>query len=344
MREKDLIQNIAAMFPRDKGQLNATFGSDAELLSLAAGTFAINVDSFSPDEDHFSSFDLGILGANLVVATMSDLYACGARPEKYLHACTLARGWDESQRHAFFQGIAASLHEHGAYLLGGDLGFSDQWSYTGVAIGSTSRAIQRCGAELGDSIYASGFFGAGNRQAFMLHALKAGAISASETNKTLATPRFRCRAQIAQLLAEYASFAIDSSDGFINSLADLAFANPERAFCATIAETIIDENSLAIAKEAGLPAQALLLGSGGEYELLFGVPERKRAAFESEATKRGLFVLRVGQVEAGSGVIVQADDRRIALVEPLPDPRSLELGDYIAALFAYIETTFSGDL
>ena len=79
MNEYEMIRRLLVPFSRNPHQRNAPFECDSELLEIAGELWAVTVDEFSPAEDCFPDADPIQLGRNLVVATLSDLLACGAR-------------------------------------------------------------------------------------------------------------------------------------------------------------------------------------------------------------------------------------------------------------------------
>ncbi|MBM4152566.1 MAG: hypothetical protein FJ220_03470, partial [Kiritimatiellaceae bacterium] len=135
MTEYDLIRNISMKFPRSRQQLNGLFECDAELIQIGDQTWGMSMDEFSPEEDRFTSDQPEILGANLAVATLSDLFAAGIEPRFFMHALSLPKNCSASFSDALMNGIKSILAQTDCHLLGGDLGTAETWRYCGFAMG-----------------------------------------------------------------------------------------------------------------------------------------------------------------------------------------------------------------
>jgi thiamine-monophosphate kinase len=343
MKELDAITTLASVLPRAPAQLNRLFESDAELVRLGGGVYGFTIDEHSPDEDYFSHYFPETLGFNLVTCTVSDLLAAGVRPDFYLHSMTLPENAPDAFCRGLFDGIREGLEKAGCTLLGGDTSFAATWRYVGMAFGRSERPLLRSGAVPGDRIYSTGRFGSGNRQALLMLLLQSGAIADSPEARVIASPRFDCRLGQATLAWQHARFAIDSSDGYLGSVACLAQANPDVGFVARVGEHLVDDASAEVARRAGLLPETMLFGSAGEYELLFGVPAREASAFERAVGSAGACPLLVGEVTVERGIVVETARGRSALaIDRLPDPRALGSSAYIERVAALTQEILGG--
>jgi thiamine-monophosphate kinase len=341
VKESAAIRALVSVLERARGQLNAPFEADAELIRLGDTQWGFTIDEYSPDEDFFSSYFPATLGSNLVTCTVSDLLAAGVRPAFYLHAMTLPE--DEGFWQGLFDGIRQGLVDAGCHLLGGDTSFAPSWRYVGVAFGACERPLLRSGAQPGDRVYATGPFGSGNRQALLQLLLRKGELSDTPELRAVASPRFVSRLPQAELAWRYARFSIDSSDGYVNAFADLARANPDLGFVARIGEELVDRATAEFTRRMRLAPETALFGSAGEYELLFGVPTERARDFEQALGACGAAPLLVGEVTAERGLHCDTErGRSILPLERLPDPRSLDPAAYIRRLAALAEEILAG--
>lgn len=333
MREHDTIALLSSMLIRSPAQLNRVFESDAEFVRLGGSTYGISIDEHNPTEDRFGAFHPETLGWNLVICTLSDLLAAGVRPAFYLHSMTLPRRAEENFHAALFRGVAAALRAEDCALLGGDTSFDTDWRYVGVALGPTERAISRTGLIPGDVLYSTGQFGSGNRQALLSFLLEQGRIVDSPELRQLGSVRFACRRNEAERAWAWVRAGIDTSDGLCGALRDLLRVNPGRGVLVEYDSTLLDESSAAVMHRFALPAELLLFGTEGEYELLFGVASEQVEAFVSAIGGAGCVPVRVGQVIEQPGLWFQAKGQRAQFdCDGLPDPRELEPSEYLACL------------
>ena len=267
MNEIEMIRTLVAGLPRSTQQENALFEADAEIFSVDGRRLAVTTDEFSEAEDGFSSRNVQQLGWNVVAATISDLVAVGARPDFFLRIVALPPDEPSASGASFagelMAGVRNALGECGAFLLGGDTSSAPVWRYVGTAIGTfpSGRFITRRAHSERLGLYATGAFGDGN-----LMALEPG-FQAS----------FELRHDFMNDILPLVELAMDSSDGLQNTLQTLAMVNPAYRLSLAWAEVPIHPAVVEFAQRSGLPSEGFLLGSGGEYELVFAVPEAREA-------------------------------------------------------------------
>lgn len=285
-REEKYISGISSLLPRSRKQMNKLFESDSEILEIESGKLLFTVDEFS-DEDHFQTVDPYILGWNLAVATISDIFASGGNPAFFSHSMTIDPDlWDIDYTLNFTKGLADVLKKCGTAFIGGDFGFSENWSYTGIAFGNTKKIIKRTGAKAGDILFMTGTPGAGNT------------IAAMDLFKLNLNPHFgkimlEIRNNEAKLISEYATCCMDSSDGMANALIMLSKLNH-----AGFTVDKIDYHPLGkeICRSLSVPPEILFLGECGEYELVFCIDRKDVYEFSKKAEKHRLNISEIGYV------------------------------------------------
>lgn len=330
MDEFERIKSLAKVFPRHRDQLNSLFESDAEIVTMGDRKLAITIDEFSAEEDGFPSDDPETLGWNLVIATISDLLAVGADPKWLLHVVSVPDNRSDDFCDRLMKGVSCALAESGAWLIGGDLSRSADWRYVGNAIGTCGpRPILRKTDVRHLQLYATGPFGSGN-----LVFLSAGSRFKLATRRQLVT---ETRDNIA--------LAMDTSDGYRNTLLTLLKVNPGHSIIARADPGIVHPDVQEFCDRNRLPPEGFLFGSAGEYELILGVESARREAFEKAAGSR---VFPIGTMtsdeEINAGTLFWQHPTRSAPIPDLPvsiDPRETpDRSAYIQELLHVIGRLF----
>jgi thiamine-monophosphate kinase len=273
MDEISVLNSIASIFKRSPDQFNTFMMSDSEVVKFGNQTLAINVDEYSGTEDYFPDFDPKLLGWNLVIATISDLLAVGAEPQFFLHTWAGTGEEEPNWLVELCEGIEIALRHNNCFLLGGDFSRSESWHYTGIALGNLP------GKRLSREITSE------HLHLFMTGGAGVGNLAVLNPHHPL---KFESRLEISRKLREVAELAIDTSDGFYNSLKILAHCNPKARIEANLREIPIDGSVIKFAQSQGLPKEAFLFGGAGEYELLVGVPQENYQQACNLAKKTGI--------------------------------------------------------
>jgi len=304
-REKDIITSIASQLPRSNRQLNNLFESDSEIIQFGSKKLLLTIDEFS-DEDHFRNHDPYILGWNLAVATISDILASGGQPTFYGHSIIIDKDkWDDSYLEHFSVGIADVLRKSKAFFIGGDVGSSDRWGYTGIAMGETDNALTRMGAKPGDLILITGQIGAGNLEAALtIYSNNHFFNRALKHYKT----RLALRFDESKLISQYATSCIDSSDGVLNAVNTVSDLN-HTGF--ELSHTPYLRNGVLACKILSKPKELLLMGECGEYELVFTINKKDLASFLQKSKEQKLSFTQIGKIVEGPGKILATHNSHI---------------------------------
>lgn len=290
MRETEICALLSGLLPA--GRENACFEADAEVFHFPGGRSLFSTDEFS-GEDQFPETEPRLLGWNIAVATISDIWACGGTPRFYAHALTVHPEWDRAFLTDFGCGVRDALVECGATFLGGDVGRGMEWRCCGSILGTAgTRVITRKGASADDAIYVTGALGLGNAYAA---AKCLGFRSGGED-----WPRFKMRKPESHLVARYASACIDTSDGLWNGATILADMNGLGYRLENLPYLPAASDQ---ARRAGFPRVALLFGECGEYELLFTVPTDQEQALQDDASRAGCELFRIGRMSRGDKLL-----------------------------------------
>ena len=320
--EHAFIERLAAGLPRARAQLNRLHESDAELVRLPgdAGVLAVTTDGLAEEIATGLYADPELIGWMLVTINASDLAAVGAEPLGILVCETLPPDVTPEWLAALNGGIRAACEATGLGVLGGDTNAGAAIHLVGTALGliTQGRPLTRCGARPRDRLYASGPLGLGG--AYALGRLASGG------NGQSVPYRPQARLREGRLLRAFASACMDTSDGAIATVDELARRNGIGFRLDEPVERWTHTAALAAATAAGLPPWMLHAGPHGEFELVFTVPADREAAFLSAARTAAWDPVPLGRATAKPGIKLLID----------AELRSLDTGR-VRNLFAEVE-------
>ncbi len=303
--EFDLIRTYFAPLAGDPGSLGLT--DDAAVLSPRPGFDLVLTKDMLAADVHFFSGDVPeAIAAKALRVNLSDLAAKGARPRGYLMGLALPSDWTGDWLRRFCEGLAADQAAYGIQLLGGDTirsGNGLQVSITAIGEVETGRVVRRSGAAPGDVLFVSGTIGdASAGLKARLDRDYCGDLDLPADAQRHILDRYllpRPRTHLAGLVRDFASAAMDVSDGLIADARHLAGASGADL------ELDLDQVPLSPAlrhiRDRAPSDFAAFLNGGDDYEILLSVPEEKAADFAAEAAGSDCPVTRIGQVKSGEG-------------------------------------------
>ncbi|MFC2152259.1 thiamine-phosphate kinase [Bacteroidota bacterium] len=331
-KETEIIEKILKILPKSKSLQNNFFESDAEILNYNNKKLLFSIDEFS-QEDFFSDDNPYELGKNVSIATISDILASGGKPIFYSHSITMdIEKWDSNFIEAFTKGIADVLNELKAGFIGGDLGISQLWKYTGVVIGEAENPITRIGATEGDLIYMTGHLGAGNIEAAKKLYL---GNNLPENNLTLPTLRLSLRYKESKFINNYATSCIDSSDGVLNAINTISELNNVGY---KITHLPYSEEVIQFCKLISKSKCLFFMGECGEYELVFTVKKEHKDSFILEANSKQLSFTEIGVIENKHQKILQTEEDHIDFINYSIKARDYkDINEYLSELINYVK-------
>ena len=245
------------------------------------------------------------LGRKLFAVNASDVAAMGGRPLWCVLQIAAPPRTPAAAVAALSRAVAGAARRAGATLVGGNLSRGAELAATLALVGAAPpRPVTRAGARPGDLVYVTGTLG---DAALGLRLLRRGGVAAAGA----AVRRFRAptpRLDAGEILARQrlASAMIDVSDGLLQDLGHLCAASGVGARI-----ELARLPCSAAVRRAGVD---LALHGGEDYELLFAVPPRRRAALARAAARFGCRLTRIGEISRGDGVrLVDAAGREMAV-------------------------------
>jgi thiamine-monophosphate kinase len=171
-----------------------------------------------------------------------------------------------------------------------------------VVVGETTKSLSRRGAKVGQSIYVTGKVGPGNLEA------SAKLFGHKKILRPLIN-KFRLKLPLrikeAELIKQYASCCIDSSDGLLSALNTIAEINNVGY---RIENVPYAKNALLACKILSKPSSLLFIGECGEYELVFTLKPENEEKFLTEAERQNLGFNKIGNISEASTKILNTKE------------------------------------
>jgi thiamine-monophosphate kinase len=236
---------------------------------------------------------------------LSDLAAKGATPAGFVLTLAL-RGAGAPWLTEFARGLGEDARQFGCPLLGGDTVSTPGPTMVSItAFGRAPRGamVHRVGAKPGDHIMVTGTIG---DSTLGLDILKGGATATALAGDSVARDylidRYRVpqpRNALALAVRDYASAAMDVSDGLAGDLAKLCAASGVSAVIDAPRIPVSAAGAVVLAH--GADGIERLVSGGDDYEILCTVPESRADNFAQAAATAGVALTTIGQVIAGTG-------------------------------------------
>lgn len=304
LSEFSLIETYFTELTSRRDDVHLGIGDDCALLTCPENhAVAVSIDTLVAGVHFFDDVDPESLGHKSLAVGLSDLAAMAAKPAWFTLALTLPE-IDQQWLQGFSRGLAKLAKQHNVQLVGGDTTKGPLTISIQVhGFVKPEFALRRDGAQVGDLVYVTGTLGDAGA-ALQLKLKQCEDKQFSTQDKLYLAQRLERptpRVQFADSIKEFASSAIDISDGLSS---DLAHILEKSAVGATIDLMALPLSS-ALNNLDPNQAQQLALNSGDDYELCFTVPAAKQVDFESTVTEA---YTQIGIIEAELGLRIVDND------------------------------------
>jgi thiamine-monophosphate kinase len=247
--------------------------------------------------------DLYHYGWLTALINVSDLAAMGAEPAGLLVSTVMPETMTIEEYERFLDGLSDASNEWRCPVIGGNIKDGAEFSATGSAVGTVRResVLLRTGAVHGDRVIVVGDMGVFwsaclNRLGGLSHLDPA---QADQLKRALYRPQAKIREGIALGRSHCVTTCMDSSDGVIGCLLELALRNR--------CDIIVENDSLkpcpavaAAAATAGIDVRKLML-SWGDWQLVCTVrPESVNDILELMHSL-GTACFDIGEIRQGAG-------------------------------------------
>ncbi|GAA6170889.1 thiamine-phosphate kinase [Colwellia sp. KU-HH00111] len=249
------------------------------------------------------------IGHKAVAVNLSDIAAMGAEPSWISLAITIPEV-NDTWLSEFCSGVFELCEYYNVQLVGGDT-TQGPLSVTITAQGLTpeGKYLSRSGAKAGDWIYVTGDLG--DAALALQHHNEPFLTDADvieQVQQKLDYPK--PRVLMGQSLREYASSAIDISDGL---LADLGHICQASNVGANIVLDAIPMSEAMNNSQLFDDAILLALNGGDDYELLFTVSEDNKVAMETALSHAGAAVTCIGQMNATRTISTTLNNKPVSI-------------------------------
>ncbi|HCA89206.1 MAG: thiamine-phosphate kinase [Legionellaceae bacterium] len=272
-------------------------GDDAACLSVPTGyDLVVSTDTLVADVHFCTNWDAFDIAWKALMVNLSDIAAMGATPYWVSLALTLPVV-DKLWLKRFAQGLHAGCQRYNVSLIGGDTTKGPlTLTITVQGLVPHQRFISRKHAQIGDGIWVSGMLGGA---ALAVEHVKTPFLAPKDQtilNDLLMHPR--PRVNLAPILQDFASAAIDVSDGLGADLLHICQASHTGA--------LLQLENLPIhplvQKYKPKDAIPFALNGGDDYELCFTVPYRREAAFKTALAAYQIPCTRIGEITEHLGL------------------------------------------
>ena len=295
-------QSLIEIFSRVHG--TRPFGADAEVVPFGGTNLLVSTDSFSEREDILFGLEPEAMGRVMAYGAVSDILACGAKPEFLVQAWNIDESHDERFYERVAQGVQQIVSHYGAKVVGGDIGSAKEWCWTATVFAVSASPVRRIAAKRVDfDLYATGPLGAANVAAFLGRSIPEPALRAPVPGN--------------------AFFATDTSGGLFDALENLRRVNPGMWLEVDVERALAPE--IAHALPQGIEPGWALVGGVGEYELVFAVPQGERV---DGAIRIGHGCFRTG---CDAEIRIVSGEKSGRMSAPPPDYRAIPRENWLAA-------------
>jgi thiamine-monophosphate kinase len=295
--ENRLLGRWGELLPRSPLQRGALHETDAELIDIGGGRLlALTVDAVVEEVRVGLYKTPRTVGRIAAVSSLSDLAAVGAEPLGVLVCATLPNEDQDVVQAGVAGGLREVLDAEGLFVLGGDTNEGEHLALAVTAAGLVPEkaVVTRVGARPGDQVFVSGLLGAGGAYA------AAVLLGIGNMDEAAFRPTMRLREGMA--LRGIASSCMDTSDGFVATIDQVARINEVGIRITAAPAGLLHPTAAAARAVAGLPAFPFLASYHGEFELVFSVPPEKVSLLADRANAMGWKPIPVGIVEPEPGV------------------------------------------
>lgn len=311
LSEFDLIYQQIAPSAGASADVLLGIGDDAALCIPPLGqTLVTAMDTLVAGRHFFVDQAPEDVGWKSLAVNLSDLAAMGAKPAWALLSLALPEQFANNDWVVrFMSGWQSLAIQHEVVLVGGDTTRSDCLTISVTVIGfraSTSTAMKRTSAQLGDDVWISGTIGGAGL------ALKNRLNNQQDASLEIAQKLHRPvpRVALGQALLPMIHAAIDVSDGLLSDLKHLLTASGGLS-------AVIELDSVPMLPDVRVWSSddvTLPLTAGDDYELLFTANSAVAPQIQWIADACGVAVTRIGSVHTGNeSIVLKQNGQKIAL-------------------------------
>ena len=271
----------------------------------------VNVDTFVRKTDWLSGMTAAQVGRKTAVMTLSDLAAKGAKPICTMLSLCVPEDFEADEASELVRGFSQYGLKAGIPFIGGDMGMSSDVVLTGVGLGVAppEGIIPRNGAEPGDIVAVTGYFGF-TSVAFEVLLRRREAEPDLHKKALLAAYKPAINLEIVPALAEKHAItaSMDSSDGLGVTLNTIA----KQSMVSMVIERLPSARGVDLfARQNMLDEMKLVMQGGEEFHLVMTVPEDRFEEAQEIATSKRVPLIDIGYVQKGDRVAYESSEGNV---------------------------------
>ena len=249
-------------------------GDDAAVTKIEPGYQLVTATDVIAAGTHYpEGIDAQAIGHRSLAVNLSDIAAMGATPvwaNLIFSVPVIKKDWVDK----FILGFSSLANANNVTLIGGDTIRGPEFFAVSLqGIVADNQYISRAGAQLGDSIYVSGFLGDASHGREIIEKNRIAEVNAPLVKKFLyPTPRIKQAKELNQI----ASSMIDLSDGLYSDLGKILSESNKGARINVSKLPISETLTHLLGREKSI--EKALIG-GDDYELCFTVPKIRQNEF-----------------------------------------------------------------
>lgn len=301
MKEFELIKEFFTAQPVSRKDVIKGIGDDCALIKPAKSKLlAVTTDTLVAGVHFPFDTPAKAIGHKSVAVNLSDLAAMGAEPSWISIALTLPEA-DPVWLKEFSQGVFELTEYYNVQVIGGDT-TQGPMSITITAQGTvpSEHVLCRDGAQNGDYIYVTGNIGdAGLALATINEQVKLSDIEFKAVKKCLDYPM--PQVLVGQLIRQFATSAIDVSDGL---LADLNHICEQSNLGAALHLEDIPLSNTMRSNLSIDDALNLALSAGDDYQLIFTVSAENKVGLETAMAHADSCFSCIGQMNTSKEIVL----------------------------------------
>lgn len=272
-----------------------------------------------------------------VLINVSDLAAMGAQPAGILISTIMPENMPIADYMSYISGLKEASEIWNCPIIGGNIKDGDKFSSSGTAIGkaSPSSIMRRKGARNGDIVYVIGESGYFLASVFNIEFnLQIDDNEIEILEKNLKKPVARIREGVAISKTFTVTSCMDSSDGIISCLYELAKIN-EITIIVHSDKLKTHELVNRIAKKANIDSKKLFLG-WGDWQLVCTVSPENQEKFEDVLNGLGSTFTEIGYVKYGKGQVLLENKNKFKMITNFSSERFSPTSIFTAGLNKYL--------
>jgi len=283
--------------------------------------------------------DLFHYGWMTVLINISDLAAMGAYPMGMMVSTVMPEGMGVGEYERFLDGVASASNEWACPIIGGNIKDGSTFTSTGSALGSINPEyiMRRTGAKAGDRVCIIGEMGLFWAAALtrLVQGMYICDLYKNDLERALYNPVARIREGIALAESKLATACMDSSDGVIACLREIASVNQ--------VDVIVESSSMIphpavrqVAASANLDPKKLML-SWGNWELIVTIRPNAVDEVRSIMESLGTHFQDIGKIREGTGKVWIEEEGRYNLLTNFASERFCSTSFFTHGLDKYLE-------